>query len=65
MMFVKMQSCSWMSFSKMQFCGYPSIQWNFVGCLSLNTKKIEKKNYSSFLKGGLLEKMSDVGDGID
>ena len=32
-----------LSFSKIQFCGYPSFKWDLVGCLGLNTKKNEKK----------------------
>ena len=40
---MKIKSCRWLSFSKMQFCGYPSFKWDLADCLGLNRKKYEKK----------------------
>ena len=29
---VKIYFCRWLTFSKMQFFGYPSFKWDLVGC---------------------------------
>ena len=53
---LKMYFCRWLSFLKMQFCGYPSFRWDLMGCLDLNTKKNEKKNVFQFFKRGVSRK---------
>ena len=53
---MKMKSCRWLSFSKMQFYGYPLFKWDLVGCCGLNIKKKEKKAFPILLKGALQEK---------
>ena len=60
---MKMQLCSWLSFSEMQICGCPSYKWDLVG---LSTKKNEKKNLFQFFKRGLSRQEKNyLGGGVD
>ena len=48
----------------MQFCGYPTLKWDLVGCLGLNTRKNEKKPSSDTLKGDSPEKTNYIVVGL-